>query len=57
MSAEAVKTMQQLAFLPWLRLKTTYRIAGVEFMPWRGDASDAISPVLADAPLNTILSS
>ena len=56
---EAVATTKLLAFLPWLRLKTAYRIAGVEFVPWRRDASDVTSPVLASAiaPLNAILSS
>jgi len=50
--------MKQFAFLPWLRLKTTCHIAGVEFVPLR-DASDATPPILTDAvePLTTILSS
>jgi hypothetical protein len=53
---EAGATPKQLAFLPWLKLKTPYRIAGVEFAPWHRHTSDAISPILADAPLHTILS-
>ena len=49
--------MKQIAFLPWLRLKTTYCIAGVEFVPLR-DVSSTTPPILTDAinPLTAILS-
>ena len=56
MDTEADATTKQVAFLPWLRLETTYRIAGVEFAPWHRHTSDAMAPLLADAPLHTILS-
>ena len=50
-------TKNQVAFLPWLRLKEAYRVAGIEFVPWRNHG--VVSAVLADKSdaLDTILSS
>lgn len=57
-SADAVSPVtRQFAFMPWLRLKKAYSIAGVEFVPMR-DASGVTAPILADAvgALSKILS-
>lgn len=58
MTVEVTATAsRQFAFLPWLRLKTACRVAGVEFLPLR-DESGAVAAVLADSiePLTVILS-
>lgn len=57
-SQAATNVAHQIAFLPWLRLKTTYHVAGVDFMPLR-DAQGATPILLTDLvePLRTILSS
>jgi len=39
---------RQVAFMPWLRLRQSYQVAGVTFMPWRTELG-TISPEIADA--------
>jgi len=56
MNKPCLTDVRQIAFMPWLRLRRSFEVAGVTFVPWRTE-SVTISPEIADAEdtLKTIL--